>query len=1070
MKFRFLLCVIFLMNGAFALAQRQQATASQPPSEAAKPPSVFGAMRWRLLGPFRGGRALAVEGVPGDPLAYYFGAAAGGVWRTSDGGLNWVPLFDKQDIASIGAIAVAPSARSTIYVGTGEACWRGDISYGNGMYKSIDGGRTWQHIGLEDTESIAKVRVHPSNPDIVFVAAMGHPFGANAERGVFRSTDGGKTWQKVLYKDDKTGGIDLVFDPTNPNILYAALYQAQRLPWTAISGGPGSGLYKSVDGGSTWKPIQGEGFPRGVLGRIGIAVSGGDPERVYAIVEAQQGGIYRSDNGGDTWTRVNPSTAYTQRSWYFNHIFADPKAVDTIYVLNTSLYRSTDGGRTFAVLRAPHGDHHGLWIDPINPAHMINGNDGGATITHDGGRTWTGQDNQPTAAIYHIAADDRFNYMVYGAQQDNSTVAIATRTDHGGITAADWYPVGGGESGFVVPSPGNPNVIYAGSYDGLITRYDKDSGQQENITAWPDNPMGHGAAETKYRFQWTAPIAISPQDPNVLYHGAQVLFRTADQGKTWTAISPDLTRNDRNKQQSSGGPLNQDNTSVEYFNTIFAIALSPVQKGLIWVGTDDGLIQITQDDGQHWANVTPKGFPEWATIDLIEPSPHAAGTAFAAIDAHKLDDFRPYIFRTTDFGRSWSSLTNGIPGGAYVHAVRQDPVNAHLLFAGTERGIYVSFNDGANWESLQLNLPNVAVYDLMIKNSDLIVATHGRSFWSLDGIAALRETSAQVANSELHIFKPEIAWRTRRGGGFGRGGGNFGQNPASGAVIDFWVKNAPKGDSTLEILDSSGKVIRKISTAQPQRRRREGVTQEFQPEEGFGPPPARLTVHQGFNRTTWDLRYEAPAAVPGIALWGGRPSGVIAQPGSYQARLTVNGQAATVPFELRLDPRVKSTAADLQKQFELSVKIRDSVDQAHAAANRILDLRSQIDALRDRITEGNPQAKQVQSDLESFDKQLDAVENLIIAPKSHANEDPLNYPIKIANKLTLLQDTVESADTSPTKASYDVFEMLSNDLGAALKLWNQIVSTELPKLNSALQKANINALYIGSGQAPTGPE
>ena len=1080
-----LLVLFILLASLFATAQQPS---SEPASGAAKPSSIFGNMRWRLIGPFRGGRALAVEGISGDPLTYYFGAAAGGVWRTNDGGLNWTPLFDKQDIASIGAIAVAPSAHSVIYVGTGEACWRGDISYGNGMYKSIDGGRTWQHIGLEDSQSIAKVRVHPNNPDIVFVAAMGHPFGANAERGVFRSTDGGKTWQKVLYKDDKTGAIDLVFDPANPNILYAALYQAQRLPWNFISGGAGSGLYKSIDGGATWKQIQGEGFPRGVLGRIGVAVSGADPDRVYAIVEAQQGGIYRSDNGGETWTRANPSTAYTQRSWYFNHIFADPKAVDTIYVLNTALYKSTDAGRTFTALRAPHGDNHGLWIDPGNPQSMINGNDGGATVTHDGGRTWTAQDNQPTAAIYHIAADDRFNYMVYGAQQDNSTVAIATRTDHGVITSGDWYPVGGGESGYVIPNPANPNVIYAGSYDGLITRYDKDTGQSQDITAWPDNPMGHGAADTKYRFQWTAPIAVSPQDPNVLYHGAQVLFRTSDQGLTWTPISNDLTRNDKTKQQSSGGPLTQDNTSVEYFGTIFAIAPSPKQKGLIWVGTDDGLIQLTQDDGQHWTNVTPKGFPEWTTVDLIEPSPHAAGTAFAAIDGHKLDDFRPYIFVTTDFGKTWKAISNGIPNGAYVHAVRQDPVNPHLLFAGTERGIYVSFNDGVNWESLQLNLPNVPVYDLMVKNrgdgcfdktrgssavqqcdfvmsgSDLLIATHGRSFWSLDGIAALRENGPQVTNADLHVFKPEVAWRTRRGGGFGRGGGNFGQNPPSGAVFDVYVKDAPKGDSTLEILDSSGAVIRKISSAQPPRRRREGVTQEFQPEEGFGPPPARLTVKQGFNRLTWDLRSEAPADVPGIALWGGRPSGVIALPGNYQARITVSGKSVTVPFELRLDPRLKTTPADLQKQFELSMKIRNAVQQADTAANRIIDLRAQIDSLRDRIAEANAQNKQIQTDLENLDKKLDAIENLIVAPKSHANEDPLNYPIKLANKLTLLQSTVEGSESAPTQASFTVFDMLNGELNAALQQWSQVISTDLPAVNAALQKANVNALYVNSGQ------
>jgi photosystem II stability/assembly factor-like uncharacterized protein len=1072
------LLVFFLLTTVFSFAQRrQQQTPGQSPEtpksetkgenkpEAPKPESVWSGMRWRLIGPFRGGRSLAVEGVPSEPLTYYFGAAAGGVWKTTDGGLSWLPIFDKQDIASVGGIAVAPSAPGTIYVGTGEACWRGDISYGNGMYKSIDAGRTWQHIGLEDSQSIAKVRVHPTNPDIVFVAAMGHPFGTNAERGVFRSTDGGKTWQKVLYKDDKTGAIDLIFDPTNPNILYAALYQAQRLPWNFISGGPGSGLYKSVDGGATWKQIQGGGFPNGLLGRIGVAVSAAEPDRVYAIVEAQQGGIYRSDNGGESWRRVNPSTEYTQRAWYFHHIFADPKNADTVYVLNTGLYKSTDGGRSFSALRAPHGDNHALWIDPSNPARMINGNDGGATVTTDGGRSWTAQDTQPTAAIYHIASDDRFNYMVYGAQQDNSTVAIATRSDRGGITSADWYSVGGGESGFVVPYPPNPNVVYAGSYDGLITRYDKDASQSENITAWPDNPMGHGAAETKYRFQWTAPIAVSPQDPNVLYHGAQVVFRTADQGKTWAPISPDLTRNDRSKQQSSGGPLTQDNTSVEYFDTVFAIAPSPLQKGLIWAGTDDGLVQLTQDEGQHWANVTPKGFPEWAAVDLIEPSPHSAGTAFVAIDAHRLDDFKPYIFRTVDFGKTWTQINSGIPAGAYVHAVRQDTRNPHLLFAGTERGIYVSFDDGANWQSLQLNLPNVPVYDLLIKNSDLVIATHGRSFWSLDGIAALREYTQQLANSDLHVFKPDVQWRTRRGGGFGRAGAAFGANPQPGAVLDFYLKNPPKGESLLEILDGSGKFIRKISSAVPQRRRPQGVTQEFQSEEGGPPQAARLTVRQGFNRVSWNLRYESPATVPGIALWGGQGNGAIALPGNYTARLTVNGQTVSTPFELRLDPRIKTPPGDLQKQFELSTKIRNAIDQANTAANRIIDLRSQIDALRDRIAEANPQNKQIQTELESFDKKLDAVENLIVQPKSKAGEDPLNYPIKIANKLVLLQGTVDSADTAPTQASYTVFDMLNGELNDALKQWNQIASTDLPAINSALQKANINALYVGTGKA-----
>lgn len=1032
----------------------------------------YSGMRWRLIGPFRGGRVLAVEGIPGDPLTYYFGGAAGGVWKTTDGGLNWSPLFDSQDIQSIGAIAVAPSDPNTIYVGTGEYCWRGDVSEGNGMYKSTDGGRTWTHIGLRDSQSIAKIRISPTNPDIVYVAAMGHPFGPNAERGVFKTTDGGKTWQKVLFRDDHTGAVDLVMDPTNANILYAALYQAQRLPWDFISGGPGSGLYKSVDAGATWKQIQGEGFPKGVLGRIGVAVSGGDPDRVYALVENEHGGLLRSDNGGNTWTMVNTSDEYRQRAWYFTHIFADPKATDTVYVLNTGLSRSTDGGRTFTTVRAPHGDHHGLWIDPKDPRRMINCNDGGATISTDYGKTWTAQDNQPTAQFYHVAADNRFNYYVYGAQQDNSTVAIATRTDHGSITPSDWYPVAGGESGYVVPNPTNPNVVYAGSYDGLITRYDKETGQTEDINPWPDNPMGHGATDTKYRFQWTAPIAISPQDPNTLYHGAQVVFRTTDQGKHWTAISQDLTRNDKSKQQSAGGPITKDNTSVEYFDTVFVIAPSPAQKGVIWAASDDGLVHVTQNDGQSWADVTPKGFPEWSTVSQIDASRHNAGTAYVAINNYRQDDFKPYIFKTTDFGKSWRAITNGIRPTDFVHAVRQDPVNPKLLFAGTEGGVYVSFDDGDNWQSLQLNLPHVPVYDLMVKDDDLILATHGRAFWSLDDIGALRDVDAQTINTDMRLFKPSAAWRTRRGGGFGGGGGHVGANPPNGAVIDFYFKSAPSGPVVLDVLDSSGKLLRHFTTERPpQPHRRSQAAGEFSAaeEEFFGPPPARFNVHPGFNRFSWDLRGESAANVPGVAVWGGRAQGMFAMPGRYQVRLTANGKTETAPLEIKLDPRLKVTTAELQQQHDLGNKIWDDINRANTEANRMIDLRGQIDDLEYRISQGNnSQAKQLTDQAKALDKKIDDVENIVIQPRSHAGEDPLNYPIKLANKLLDLLGTVESADAAPTAQSAEVFQMLDGELKNALQQWQQVQTGDVAAFNTALQKANIGTLFVPTPKPPAG--
>src|SRR5713101_2798217 len=636
----------------------------------------FKGMKWRNIGPHRGGRVLAVAGIPGSSLTYYFGGVAGGSWRTSDGGLSWQPISDKSVISSIGAIAVSVSDPNVIYLGTGESCLRGDISYGDGVYKTTDAGKTWQHIGLKDTQHIARVWIDPHNSDHVLIAALGHAYGPNPERGVYRTTNGGTTWDKILYKDDKTGAVDLAVDPHNPNVMFAALYQIQRTPWSLESGGPGSGLYRSTDGGNSWKHLEAKGLPEGILGRIGVSVSGDDSNRVYALIEAKESGLYRSDDGGETWSRVNYDQRITQRAWYFMHIFADPKSADTVYLLNTGLYRSTDGGKTLSRLPAPRGDHHGLWIDPQNPDRMIDSN------------------------------------------------------------------AGGGESGYIAPDPRDPKVIYAGAGGGMVTRFDR-RGNQQDITVWPEDAAGHGAGDLKYRQGWTQPIVISPHDPNVLYTTAERVFKTTDEGKSWTAISPDLTRNDKSKQVSSGGPLTQDNTSVEYYDTVFTIAESPVQKNLLWAGTDDGLIQLSHDGGNNWKNVSPKGLPEWSLVNLIEASPHDAGTAYAAVDAHKLDDLKPYIFKTTDFGTIWTKITSGIPDGAYTHVVREDPVRKNLLYAGTEAGVNVSFSGGANWQGLQLNLPNTPIHDLIEKNDDLLVATHGRAFWILDDITTLRATTAQ---------------------------------------------------------------------------------------------------------------------------------------------------------------------------------------------------------------------------------------------------------------------------------------------------------------------------------------
>jgi photosystem II stability/assembly factor-like uncharacterized protein len=1021
-------------------------------------------MKWRQIGPFRGGRALAVSGVSGDSETYYFGSVAGGVWKTLNGGLTWSPMSDKTGIMSVGAIAVAPSDPNVIYVGTGESCLRGNISYGDGMYKSLDGGKNWSHIGLEDSQHIAKIVVHPQNPDIVYVAALGHAYGSNEMRGVFRSNDGGKSWQKILFKDNKTGAIDLVFDPNNPHILFVALWEAQRTPWGMTSGGPGSGLYRSGDDGATWKRLEGHGLPSGVLGRIGVSVSGADGNRVYAIIEAEKGGIYRSEDAGESWKLINPDHRFTQRAWYFHHIFADPKNVETVYVLNTGVSRSIDGGHSFDFIRAPHGDNHGLWIDPKNPQWMIVANDGGASVSHDTGKSWTPQNNQPTAQFYHVAADTNVPYRVYGAQQDNSTVAIASRSDNFAIDRPDWYDVGGGESGYVVPDPRNPDVVYAGSYDGFISRFDKKNAQEQDISPWPVNPMGAGAADLKHRFQWTAPIMISPNDASVLYHGGEAVFKTTDGGMSWTAISGDLTRNDKNKQQSSGGPLTQDNTSVEYYDTVFALAESPVEKGVIWAGTDDGLMHVTRDGGQHWANVTAKDFGEWSLVSIIDASPHAAGSAYVAIDRHKLDDYRPYAFKTTDYGKSWTKITAGLPESSYVHAVREDPKRKGLLFAGTENGIYVSFDDGAHWQSLKLNLPTTPIHDLIVKNDDLIVATHGRAFWILDGISPLRQMTASTSGEDAHLYQPASAIRYRGAGFQLPATVPVGANPASGVVIDYFLKSKPKDGVTLEVLDSKGKVIRKYSS----KKAAEGASPDEE-EFGIARTGDTLPADEGLNRFVWDMRGEAPAKVPGAVSWGGRPTGVLVVPGTYQIKLTVAGKTSTAPAEVSKDPRVAVSPADLEKQNELTMRIWNRVNAGHEAVNQIRSVRGQLDALKKRIG-ADAGAKPVLEAADALKKKMDAVEEKIIQPKSKSGEDPLNYPIQVVDQLMALQGTVESADTAPTAQAYAVFDELSGRLETQLAAWREVQSKDLATMNALIQKNNIPAIAPAAEKPKEGAE
>ncbi|MFZ0761958.1 MAG: hypothetical protein WAM69_18580 [Candidatus Sulfotelmatobacter sp.] len=1036
-------------------------------------------LQYRLIGPFRGGRVVAVAGVVGQEDVYYFGAAAGGVWKTTDGGLNWKPVFDKTRGASpaIGAIAVSESDPNVIYVGTGEACIRGNIVGGNGVYKSIDAGKTWNFVGLADTHAIGRLAVDSRNPDIAFVAALGHPFGDNEERGIFRTQDGGKTWQKVLYKDAKTGGIDVVFDPSNSNTLFAALWQARRTPWSLDSGGPGSGLYRSIDGGTTWKELKGHGLPEGILGRIGVTVSGANPNRVWAVIEAEKGGIYRSDDGGDSWRLMTADHRFRQRAWYYSHIFADPKSADTVYILNTSAYRSNDGGKTFSSIHAPHGDNHALWVDPTNPKRLINGNDGGATISTDGGASWTTEYNQPTAQFYHVTTDNRFPYYIYGAQQDNSTVAIASASAGGAIGRPDWYDVGGGESGYIAPDPTDPEIVYAGSYGGEITRYDHRTGEEQAINPWPVNPIGWAAADVKHRFQWTEPIAFSPHDPNTMYFAGEVLFKTTDAGMSWTIISPDLTRNDKSKQASSGGPITKDNTGVEVYDIIFSVVESPVRKDLIWAGTDDGLVQLTRDGGGHWENVTPEAMPDWGTVSMIEASPRDAGTAYLAVERHRSDDFAPYVFKTTDFGKTWTELIAGLPADDYVHAVRVDPRRPNLLFAGTEQGVYVSFNDGARWQPLQLNLPPAPVNDLVIKNGDLVVATHGRSFWVLDDITPLEQYEDSIPRQEAHLFTPAAASHTVFGTSFFAAGNDTGKNPPAGAIIDYWLKTSLKKPNqtkasasatdvakteaseapeiTLEILDSSGHVIRKFPNKKEESQGADEEEDFFSRSRG----PGTLPADAGLNRFVWDLRYEGATKVPHAPLWGGSTEGPEALPGAYRVRLTVLGKSYTAPLEIKADPRLKVSQADLAKQFDLLLKIRDKVTETDDTIIQIREARQQIKAIDARLKD-DPRAKIIADAGEALNTKMTAVEEALIQTKATSGEDVLNFPVRLNNDLVALGGVVGSADSAPTKQSYEVFDVISREVDVQLAKWKAIVSTDVAGYDDLMKQQQVPALMV----------
>jgi photosystem II stability/assembly factor-like uncharacterized protein len=1020
-------------------------------------PTTYAGLKWRLVGPFRGGRVITVAGVLSQPNTYYFGAVAGGVWKTMDGGNTWDPLFEKQAVSSIGAIAVSDSDPNVIYAGTGEACIRGNISHGDGVYKSTDAGKTWTNVGLRDTRHIGDVIIHPTDPNTVYIAALGHAYGPNTERGVFRTRDGGKTWEKVLYLDDRTGAIEIVFDPKNPHVLFAAMWEGWRTPWTLNSGGAKDGLYRSSDEGTTWKRIEGNGMPEGPLGRIAVSVSGADSNVVYALIEAKKGGLYRSDDGGEHWAYINADHRFRQRAWYFTHVWADPKSVGTVYIANTGLYHSSDGGKTFERLQAPHGDHHALWIDPNNPSRMINGNDGGATVSVDGGKNWTTQNNQPTAQFYHVAADNDFLYRVYGSQQDNTSVGIATRTDHGYIGPGDFAPVGGGESGYVVPDPRNSNIVYADDEGPFFTRYDRATGQAQSIQQWPEDISGHAADTQKYRFTWTMPIVISSHNPDVIYHTSQYVFRSDDAGNTWTEISPDLTRNDKAKQKDSGGPITKDQYSVEYYDVVFALAESPKQENVLWAGTDDGLLHITRDGGKNWSNVTPKGIPEWSAISLIDASAFDPAIAYVAVDAHRLDDLHPYIFKTNDFGKTWSKIIGGLPDNSYVHAVREDPARKGLLYAGAETGVWVSFNDGANWQSLQLNLPTTPIHDLIIHNDDLVVATHGRSFWVLDDIGPLRQLTPGISSEPAHLFAPGTAVRTRLGHREKRRFA-IAENPPQGAMLYYWLKEKPKESIKLEMIDGQGKTLRTVSSA---------VKKEAEEPAEFDEEPdvTQMPAEAGLNLFVWDLRGQMPMKIPKAIYDNGKPAGPLLLPGTYQVRLTVAGKSYTAPIEIKMDPRIKLSPEDLRKQYDLLTKLRDTEDEMNKAILGIRDLNNQLQTLEKRLALVK-ESKSVADQCTELRKKVRAIEEELIQVNATAQEDEANYPTKLNSKLGYLSGVTDSADTAPTRAELEVFADLDKQLQAELNKWRDVLSKDLPALNDAMRKQDIAVVGTWHAEEP----
>jgi photosystem II stability/assembly factor-like uncharacterized protein len=1002
--------------------------------------SDYSALEYRLLGPFRGGRSAAVTGVPNTPNLYYFGATGGGIWKTLDGGRSWENISDGFFGGSIGAITVSKSDPNVIYVGGGEKTVRGNVSSGYGIWKSVDAGKTWKSSGLKNSRHIPRIAVDPTDHNIVYAGVLGNIYKPTQDRGVYKSTDGGKTWKKTLFANEQSGVVDLLIDPTNPRILYASTWRVQRTPYSLSSGGEGSALWKSTDKGETWTEISTkEGFPEDTLGIIGVTVSPVNNQRVWAIVENKDnGGLYRSDDGGETWSQVNSERKLRQRAWYYTRVYADTKDVDVVYVLNVRYHKSTDGGKTFSTYNAPHGDHHDLWIAPEDPNRMIIGDDGGAQVTYDGGETWSTYHNQPTSQFYRVTTDNHFPYRIYAAQQDNSTIRISHRTNGWSITEDDWESTAGGESAHIAVDPEDNDIIYGGSYDGFLTRVNHKRGTERAINVWPDNPMGHGAEGMKYRFQWNFPILFSKHNPDRLYTFSQHVHVTENEGQSWEIISPDLTRNDPEKLKSSGGPITQDNTSVEYYCTIFAAQESSITEGLLWVGSDDGLIHVTKDGGQNWENVTPKGMPEWMMINSIEPSAFDAGTCYVAGTKYKTGDFTPYLYKTSDYGKTWKNITNGIHPEHFTRVLREDPKQKGLLYAGTETGMYISFNDGENWQPFQLNLPIVPITDLAVKDNNLIVATQGRSLWIIDDLTVLHQLNASGSKTNT-LFKPKDTYRIQ--GGYIKNSKTSGTNHPNGVMTYFNLKDFDKENDevSLTYFDQKGDTIKTYSTKTKKN--------------------DKLEVKKGMNLFVWDMIYEGAEKLDGMILWWASLDGPVAIPGTYKVHLNVNGNVIAQAFNIVADQRTESSEADMQKQFDFITDVNKTMDVAHKSIKKIRNIKTQLSAFESQY-KGNEDLKDLLEKAITLKEEFTKIEEALYQTQNRSGQDPLNFPIRLTNKLGHLNALVSIGDFAPTDQDIAVKNELTLKIKEQLDAFDKLISEEISAFNTAFNTKQLNYLFV----------